>query len=159
MSTQVRKMDWAELKELIERRLNKLAMCKRGHVETDTNNQIEKLGKRPTYTRKQEEAIQDGLAKKIQKAMTPTLKQVRNMGPRELQSHISDKVFKIKEGAFVHPGVKAWEEKRKVINEQRAARIAELDADFQEVVDEFLLGGIDVTNFPEKLEALEMRDW
>ena len=68
----VKDMNYDDMSQLVQRRLNKLAMCKRGVVETDINKQLADLGNEPTFTKAEREAINASLESRCIKAMTPT---------------------------------------------------------------------------------------
>lgn len=152
-------MEWKDMYDIVERQLNKLAMCKRGTVATDINRMKDALGNRPYLSNAERKEVKKGLAAKIQAACKITRKQAEKMDTREIQHHIASKIDKIYKGAYVHPGEKAYDRDLERINQQEKERIAQLDGDFQDVKDNFHLGLVDIKEFPRIRMELEAREW
>lgn len=154
-------MTWAEMTKLVDRKFNRLAMCKRGSVETDINKQLKALGPEPKYTNEECETIRATLYKKIQKAMTPTMTQVKRLKGdiSAISNENSKKVRKMQENLYTHPDSAAWQLKKDRIYEQKEARLAALDADFQDVQDSFSLKLWDLDELPTKYVEMEQREW
>jgi len=161
MSVEVSGMTWNDMKALVERRLNKLAMCKRGAIQTDINKQMEALGSKPVYTEEEREVIQESLNEKIRKAMTPTKSVIKkaNGDCTEISRILRNKGLAVKEGAFEHPDVDKWRKQSELLGKQGEEREATLDGDFQEVLDRFLLKVLDISEFPAELQRLEETTW
>lgn len=155
----VRDMEWKDMEQMVTRRLNSLKMCKAGQIATDFNDQVKALGDVPTFTADEREEIQAALAKRIQKAMTPSLAEIRKVPPYELQKRISDRVAKIREAAFVHPDKAGYDKKLSLLKQQKAERDATLDGDFMDVADEFKLGIKKIEDFPAAYAKLEAMAW
>lgn len=155
----VENMKWADMEGLITRRLNTLAMCKRGAVETDINQMTEKLGEYPIYTKAELKEQGAKLAKEKQIACKVTIQQCKDMSGSELNNMTYNRLLKIDKKAGVHPGAKIWTDKSKAIKEQRVARLAALDGDFMDVTDTFRLGIKDISEFPAESERLEAMAW
>ena len=156
-------MSWEEMKQLVERRLNRLAMCKRGTLATDISNMKEKLGPQPRFTEEERKEIDKALAPKVKKAMTPTptdMKKFAKDGSLHiLNSRCTQRAQKILDDRYKHPGVKKWNEEMSLINLQAKEREASLDGEFQEVMDQFLIGEITISKFIEVYAELEAREW
>lgn len=160
MSVNVENMTWNDLRDLVTRRLNRLAMCKRGAVQTDINAQAEKLGKCPEFTKEERQKIDEGLAKKIKKAMTPTIADVNRMSSiHALGNTLTRRAEKVKDGCYDHPGKQEWCRKVDLLKQQETERIATLDSDFQDVIDEFTLSGADVGQFRKEFNRLDAMEW
>lgn len=152
-------MSWAEMKEIVDRQIDKLALCKRGAIFSDINEQLEVLGREPQYTKEEKEAIKNGLDKKIKKALTPTLAQVRKYSLSDLKQKLNKQVEAVLRDAFVHPNLKAWKKKRDAIKQQERERIATLDGDVQDIKDRFHLGIVPIEDFPKVRDEFEAKDW
>ena len=153
-------MDHKEMVAMVTRRLDKLAMCKRGVIETDMNTAYAALGNPPSYTKKERESIANGLHKRVAKALTPTMglfKKYRDAIP--LSNYLLNRARAIEKGAYVHPDLAKYHKNREKISQQRAERIATLDGDFQDVKDEFILGIRKIQELPAEFDKLEARIW
>jgi hypothetical protein len=154
-------MQHQQMVRLITSRLDRLSMCKRGVVETDINEQKKNLGNKPVYTPEERVVIQEGLAKKIQKAMTPTASMIKkhHSDTHYISQELAARGKKVLEGAFVHPGEAAWKNQLALIQKQHDERIATIDGDFQDIKDEFILGVKDISEFSKELLKLEQGVW
>lgn len=152
-------MNWNQMKEIVERQLNKLAMCKRGSIATDINLQKEKMGDKPRYNDEERKEIRAGLEAKVKKAMTPTMKDVKKYTPHELGRQLIARGDKVLKGIYTHPDAKAWDDKRDLINKQAEERNAQLDGDVQDIIDQFTLGVTEVEEFPAIRDAFEAKEW
>lgn len=152
-------MNWKQMKDIVERQLNKLAMCKRGAIQTDINKQVKDLGKQPAFTMDERNEIKLALAKKVQKAMTPTLAQAKKYNTRELANILESRAQKVMEKAYDHPERPAWDEARKRIKKQAEEREATVDGDIQDILDQFTLGIKQVEDFPAIRDEFEATDY
>jgi len=152
-------MSWNEMRELVNNRLKRLQMCKMGSIATDINKQVEALGPKPSLTKEDRAKIKEGLAAKVKKAMTPTLAMIRRLSVSDLAHELRLKGAKVVEGAYIHPDLKEWEAKIKMLQEQERAREAQCEADFQDTKDCFALKVFDISQFPAEYEKLEVREW
>lgn len=153
-------MSHAEMLAMVNRRINKLAMCKRGVLETEKNKVLEAHGNTPEFTKEEREKIETGLEKRLVKALTPTVGMLRKSANiSSLADTLANKAYKIRQEAFIHPDKESWTKRRKQLIEQFDARMAVLDADFQEATDNFALGLYVITDLLKVLEDLEKQDW
>ena len=161
MGYDVSGMEHSEMVELVRRRLNRLAMCKRGSVSSDINGAKEKLGKVPVYTKDERKVVAEGAAGKIKKALTPTLALIKKYDQdlTGLASFLRIRANKVTEGLYVHPKKGQWDKDMASLNHQQDARIGTLDADFQDVEDEYILGVKSISELPKDLLELEQREW
>lgn len=162
MSMKVENMKWEDMKGLVERRLNRLAMCKRGTLQTDINKLKEALGKRPVYTSEERLEIDKALAPKIKKALTPTaadMKLFGEYGLSQVQQEATKRANKIMKNRYDHPDEPNWKKSMQLIEQQEKERNAQLDGDFQEIMDQFLIGEIEIKEFIEIYADMEAREW
>lgn len=160
----VQSMEWKDAHSLVKRRLDKLAMCKRGVLMTEINKLVEDLGEAPSYTDEERERINAALLPRIRKALTPTAAMMKRHGSSTrlialIQNECRNKATKIEEGRYNHPARPAYDKKIKAVHKQQDERLAELDSEFQDVLDSFTLGTLDISDFPQALEKLETRSW
>lgn len=161
MGYDVSGMKHEEMVALIRRRLNKLAMCKRGTVSSDINKMREDLGNAPMYYKEERADIAKKSFSLIKKAMTPTLTLIKKYADdnRGLAQELIRRGDKATSTLYVHPNRKQWDKDREILKHQEDARIGTLDADFQDVEDEYILGIKEISELPNDLVELEKREW
>lgn len=168
----VQDMKWDDMKGLVERRLNKLAMCKRGTLQTEVNERKKALGDEPRYTKEERAKIDKSLAAEAKKALTPTTAEIRKclaeaekygqqlphalagLGSTKLQAFT-----KKHKDRYVHPKRNAWRTAMEKLQQEHKEREATLDGDFQDEMDAFLVGEYTIQEFPARYQALEAREW
>lgn len=157
----LKQMTWQEAKAFIDSRLNRLAMCKRGSLETDIQSQKKALGNQPRFTAAEEAVIMDNLADTIAKKckVTKSLAKKCKSDPHAIGNEITRKVSEITKKAYVHPDLAEWKEAREKIDEQHRAREATLDGDFRDCLDDFILGNKEIGEFPQEYNKMEAREW
>lgn len=154
-------MGHEQMVQLVRRRLGKLAMCKRGTLQTELNSAIEKHGPRPAYTAEEREAIAAKLASRVQKALTPTVREVKEAGNNldRLSAMRLRRAKDLVDKAYVHPDVDKWKAARLIIEQQFKEREATLDGDFQDAEDEFVLGIRTIQELPDVYAKMEAMEW
>ncbi len=160
MTYDVSGMEHKEMVELVRRRLSKLAMCKRGSVSSDINEMVEKLGPAPTYTASKRLKIKESSVSILRKAMTPTLAMAKKCETASyLANELRLKGEKAVKDMYKHPLLDKYTENVKKLKAQGDTRIGCLDADFQDVEDEYILGVKTISSLPGDLLILEQKEW
>jgi hypothetical protein len=157
----LKEMEWKDAKDLIDRRLRSLQMCKMGSIATDVNDQMKALGPRPAFTEAEKMDIQRKMSTVISKAIKMSPSEVRRLHcePRVIAEKIAQVVQKVTMGSSVHPDEKSWVSKKEILQEQKAAREAQLEGDFRDTMDSFLMGLKKIEDFPRVYDELESRSW
>lgn len=165
MAIEIGGLSWKEMMDMVNRRLDRLAMCKRGTISTEINKKITDIGPRPEWSKADEAAALPTLLKKVEKASKPTPAEIKNFikcggyYEDQLFSGAKTRVKKLLKESKEHPGVPKWEAKKAQLKEQETTRIAMLDVDIQTAKDEFALMVRPIEDLPSVLIDLEMREW
>jgi len=156
----VEDMKWSDMEGMVTRRLHKLAMCKRGVLESEFNKREEEMGRCPRKTKKEEAADRVVMAAELKKVMTPSLKDCKELDFYSLLHKQQKQAERVrnKYSREYAPAV-AWKKKMAALGEERKARMAELDGDFMDLEDSFKLGLISITDFPQEYAKMEARSW
>ena len=155
----VKNMEWKDMEGMVTRQLNKLAMCKRGTLETAINELHEKNGDCPKMTPAEIRKQRKDNRKAVQKACSVTLEEIKDKENYQIQSMIRERLDQVTKAIGVHPKAKAWQTRHDNINKQKHERMAELNSDFDDVADAFRLGMKPIQEFPAELIKLEQREW
>lgn len=158
---QVGGIDHERMVEMVNRRFNALKMCKRGVLATEINERKDALGHKPHYTEEEKEKIDEGLAKKVHKAMSPSLTVIKKYkgNPRDIANYLHNRAEKVRADRYKHPGAEAWTAAHEKLNQEQLEREAELDSEIQDAQDELVFGLKELKTMPATIERLEAKQW
>ena len=146
----------------VERRIKAIMMCKRGVVETEIlERQRVHQKNRPEFTKAELDAIAADKAKVIKKAMTPTAAMIKSCKNDviDIARKLSEKARKAVGKAAEHPGMPAWRQAGELLEQERAERIATIDGDERDAIDNFTLGIYTPADLKKVLDQLEASEY
>jgi len=158
--------------------LDKLAMCKRGALDTEKNERSSVIrkefedhnSKEPKLTKVE----RNRLFSKNRKRMLSLLKfrktkDITYVDPRGEDLFVHESLMKFKDERrllFIHPDHKAWETEvfrfrrvRKTLNTEMEQRMAILDDDFKKAKMNFISEVVSLKDFQEVYDKLEIMEW
>lgn len=159
MAIKIQDMQWADMERLITSRLSRLAMCKRGAVETDINEMRAKLGHEPRWSEQEHIDARVKASTELQKAFKITLADIKKHSLNDLLNLVRKRTEKIQIKYQEHPDAAKWRKEYVCLQRQREERLATLDSDFQDVSDMFRLGILDISQLPAEYDKLEALNW
>ncbi len=159
---------------LVSGEFNRLAMCKRGTLETENNQRVQDLRKQikeVPYTDNEDCKV---IYKKNRKSLLKLLKfrnsdQIFNMGSRTMEIYTTEsrekyedtvkKLYKHKDFDEVVKHNDAIRYRITMLREEMSARNAFLDAEVKDLNLKFITGAIEMVNLSSEIEKFEAYVW